>query len=94
MGIVRNYSFVSISCSKSPVKVPKICNINSWIENDPLPWNFSENSSDLVPPSVPYQEPGNREDLQGPSQVHQEFFIMNSLLDCTSDPMRALSAAC
>ena len=30
-------------------KVPKICNINFWIENEPSPlWNFSKNSSDLV----------------------------------------------
>ena len=32
----------------------------------------TENASDLVPPSIPYQEPENREDLQGPSQMHQE----------------------
>ena len=35
-------------------KVPKIYNINFWSENDPPPlWNFSENSSDLVHPSLP-----------------------------------------
>ena len=32
----------------------KPCNINFWIENDlPSLWNFSENSSNLVPPSIP-----------------------------------------
>ena len=30
--------FVSISCSKALFKVPKICNINFWIENDPPPF--------------------------------------------------------
>ena len=30
-----NYCVVSISCSKSLFKVPKICNITFWIENDP-----------------------------------------------------------
>ena len=29
--------FLSISCSKNPFKVLKICNINFWIENDPPP---------------------------------------------------------
>ena len=36
---------------KALFKVPKICNINFWIENDPPFWNFSENSSDLAQPS-------------------------------------------
>ena len=36
---------------KALFKVPKICNINFWIENDPPPlWPFSENSSDLKAP--------------------------------------------
>ena len=30
-----NVSFLSISCSKSPVSISKICNTNIWIENDP-----------------------------------------------------------
>ena len=41
---------------KNLFKVPKICNINFWIENDPPPpplWNFSEYSSILVAPPVP-----------------------------------------
>ena len=39
---------------KALFKVPKICNINFWIENDPPPlWSFSENSSDLVAPPFP-----------------------------------------
>ena len=39
---------------KALFKVPKICNINFWIENDPPPlWNFSKNSSDLVAPPFP-----------------------------------------
>ena len=29
--------FLSISCSKALFKVPKICNINFWIENHPPP---------------------------------------------------------
>ena len=36
---------------KALFKVPKICNINFWIENDPPTpslWHFYENSSDLV----------------------------------------------
>ena len=35
---------------KALFKVPKICNINFWIENDPPPplWHFSEKSSNLV----------------------------------------------
>ena len=42
---------------KALFKVSKICNINFWIENDPTPlWNFSENSSVLVPsPSLSQQ---------------------------------------
>ena len=32
----------------------KICNINFCIGNDPPLWNFSENSSILVPSAVPY----------------------------------------
>ena len=36
-------------------KVPKICNIIFWIEIDhPPPWQFSENSSDLVARPFPY----------------------------------------
>ena len=39
---------------KALFKVPKICNINFWIENEPPPLqNFSENSSDLVAPHFP-----------------------------------------
>ena len=35
-------------------KVPKICNINFWIENEPSPlWNFSKNSLELVVPPFP-----------------------------------------
>ena len=33
---------------KALFKVPKICNINFWIENDPPFWHFSKKSSDLV----------------------------------------------
>ena len=37
------------NAQKALFKVPKICNINFWTENDPPPfWHFSENSSDLV----------------------------------------------
>ena len=32
---------------KALFKVPKICNINFWIENDPPPQHFSKKSSDL-----------------------------------------------
>ena len=41
---------------KALFEVPKICNINFWIENDPpLPlWHFSKNSSDLVAAPFPY----------------------------------------
>ena len=38
---------------KALFKVPKICNINFWIEKDPPLWNFSENSSALVAWPVP-----------------------------------------
>ena len=41
---------------KALFKVPKICNINFWIENATLPpalWNFSKNSSNLVARSSP-----------------------------------------
>ena len=38
--------------TEEPFIMAKICNINFWIGNDP-PWNFSENSSVLVGPSVP-----------------------------------------
>ena len=40
---------------KALFKVPKICNINFWIENNPPTpfWNVSENSSYLVQPSSP-----------------------------------------
>ena len=43
---------------KALFKVPKICIINFWIENDPTPpnWNFSENSSDLVAPPFPNRQ--------------------------------------
>ena len=42
---------------KALFKVPKICNINLWIENDPPPlWHFSKNSSDLVAGSFPKNE--------------------------------------
>ena len=36
-------------------KIPKICNIYFWIENDPSPplWHFSKNSLDLVAGSFP-----------------------------------------
>ena len=37
---------------KALLTVSKICNIIFGIENNP-PWNFSENSDDLVQPSVP-----------------------------------------
>ena len=37
-------------------KVPKICNIDLWIENDPSPFYFSENSSNLVARPFPYQQ--------------------------------------
>ena len=45
-----NYSsFYQFHAQKALFKVPKICNINFWIENAPPPfWNFSKNSSDLV----------------------------------------------
>ena len=41
---------------KANYLVPKICNIDFWIENDTPspPWNFSENSSNLVAPPFPY----------------------------------------
>ena len=40
---------------KALFEVPKICNINFWIQNDPSPfWHFSENSSDLVAGPFPY----------------------------------------
>ena len=36
-------------------KVPKICNIDIWIENDTPPlWHFSKDSFDLVAGSFPY----------------------------------------
>ena len=39
---------------KALFKVPKICNTNFWIENDPPPlWHFSKNSSDLVAEPFP-----------------------------------------
>ena len=48
-----NYSFTQFHAQKALLKVSKICNIHFWIENDPPPWNFSENSSDLAQPSFP-----------------------------------------
>ena len=44
-----------VHAKKALFKVPKIYNINFWIENDPPPplRNFSENSSDLVAPLFP-----------------------------------------
>ena len=50
-----NYSsFYQFHAQKALFKVPKICNINFWIENDPPPlWNFSEYSSALAAPPVP-----------------------------------------
>ena len=33
--VLWNYSFVSVSCSEALFKVPKICNIKFWIENEP-----------------------------------------------------------
>ena len=40
---------------KALFKVPKVCNINFWIGNDPPPlWDFSENSSDLVAQPFPF----------------------------------------
>ena len=42
-----------IRLQKALFKVPKIRNIIFWIENGPPPWNFSENSSDLVAPPFP-----------------------------------------
>ena len=38
---------------KALFEVPKICNINFWIENDRPPWNFSKISSDFVAGSFP-----------------------------------------
>ena len=37
--------FINFMLKKPFLKFPKNCNINFWIENDPPPWNFSENSS-------------------------------------------------
>ena len=42
-----------IHAQKALFKVPKICNIIFWIENDPPPWHPSKNSSDLVAGSFP-----------------------------------------
>ena len=46
---------------KALFKVPEICDISFWIENDPPPpWNFSENSSVLegecVPKGTPHRQ--------------------------------------
>ena len=39
---------------KALFKVPKICNLDFWIEiTPPPPWNVSKNLSDLVVPSFP-----------------------------------------
>ena len=39
---------------KKPLGRSQICNIIFFIENDPPPpWNFSENSSNLVAPPFP-----------------------------------------
>ena len=43
---------------KALFKVPKICNIIFWMENDPLIlWHFSKKSSDLVGGSFPKLQP-------------------------------------
>ena len=54
LNLVFLYQF---HAQKAVFKVPKICLIDFWIENDPpsLLWNFSENSSFLLGPPVPYQ---------------------------------------
>ena len=45
--------FYQFHAQKVLFKVPKICNINFWIENDPPLRHFSKNSSDLVARSFP-----------------------------------------
>ena len=76
-------SFVSNSCSKSLVeslkfKVPKICNINFWIKNDPPPWNFSENSTYLVAWPVPLLE-ANISLVFGPIYITNSWIPFNSI---------------